>query len=63
MSGHNENNSFPDRRDQVEQRSEKPISPDRRKAVKAALLAAPAILLLTTRTARAQGSGASAGKS
>jgi len=61
MSGREEHNTLPDRQDQVEQRSDKPISSDRRAVVKAALLAAPAILLLTTRTARAQGSAGRSG--
>ena len=64
MSERNEPNTLPDRQDQVVQRSDRPLSPDRRAVVKAALLAAPAILLLTTRTARAQGPGpGSAGRS
>lgn len=48
-----------DRRDETGKSPDKVVLPDRRAFIKAALLAAPAVLLLTTRTARAQESGGS----
>jgi hypothetical protein len=55
MSEDNKKASPPDRGGQAEQVGGARFSPDRRAVVKAALLAAPAMLLLTTRSARGQG--------
>ena len=51
----------PDSRGDVIVPRETSFSPQRRAVIKAALLAAPGIILLTSRNARAQGTGGSAG--